>query len=93
MQMKNVIGITFGDAAGIGAEIVCKTAATGFLQEHSIPVIVGQEDMLLRGMRHTGVSLSLPCDKQCRAGKGARPDCAVARRQFGCRQRKDGHGI
>ncbi len=56
MQMKNVIGITFGDAAGIGAEIVCKTAATGFLQEHSIPVIVGQEDMLLRGMRHTGES-------------------------------------
>lgn len=51
-----VIGITLGDAAGIGAEIVCKAAASGVLSKRSIPVIIGQEDLLLRGMRHSGAS-------------------------------------
>lgn len=51
-----VIGITLGDAAGIGAELVCKVAALGYLQEKSVPVIIGQEAMLLRGMRHADVS-------------------------------------
>ena len=55
-RSKPVIGITLGDAAGIGAEIVCKAASSGFLREHSIPVIIGQEEMLLRGMRHARAS-------------------------------------
>ena len=49
---KPVIGITLGDAAGIGPEIVCKVAAAGFLSQLSLPVIVGGESILLRGMRH-----------------------------------------
>ena len=49
---KPVIGITLGDAAGVGPEIVCKVAATDFLGRSSIPVILGSESVLLRGMRH-----------------------------------------
>ncbi len=55
-NVKPVIGITLGDAAGIGAEIVCKAASSGFLTQRSVPVIVGQEEMLRMGMRHAGVS-------------------------------------
>ena len=57
--MKNslpVIGITLGDAGGIGAEIVCKAAASGFLNKYAVPVIIGQEELLKRGMRHSGVT-------------------------------------
>ena len=54
MSVKPVIGITMGDPAGIGAELVCKAAASGFLNNGSIPVIVGEEALLRRGMKHTG---------------------------------------
>ncbi len=54
MNIKPVIGITMGDPAGIGAELVCKAAAAGFFKSSAIPVIVGEEALLLRGMRHSG---------------------------------------
>jgi len=53
---KPVIGITLGDAAGIGPEIVCKVAAADFLGQLATVVILGSESVLLRGMRHTGSS-------------------------------------
>lgn len=56
VKERPVIGVTMGDAAGIGAEIVCKAAASGFLARHAVPVIVGREDLLRRGMRHAGAA-------------------------------------
>ncbi len=56
MEIRPVIGITMGDAAGIGAELVCKAAASGQLNRHATPVVIGQEALLRRGMRHAGVS-------------------------------------
>lgn len=50
------IGITLGDAAGIGAEIVCKAAASGVLQKNTCPVIIDSEAVLLRGMKQSNVA-------------------------------------
>ncbi|MHC1787464.1 MAG: PdxA family protein [Christensenellales bacterium] len=77
MSMKDtlpMIGITLGDAAGIGAEIVCLAAAAGSLSARALPLIIGQEELLLRGMRHAGVSFpyqKVASPAQARELKGA----------------------
>ena len=38
---KPVIGVTLGDAAGIGSELVAKVASKGELTNHGIPLIIG----------------------------------------------------
>jgi 4-hydroxythreonine-4-phosphate dehydrogenase len=53
---KPLIGITLGDAAGIGAEIVCKAVAVGALQKMGRPIIIDSESILKRGMQQSGVS-------------------------------------
>jgi len=53
---KPVIGVTLGDAAGIGSEIVAKAASSGVLQEYAQAIIVGDERLLKRGMRIAKVS-------------------------------------
>ncbi len=52
---KAVIGVALGDAAGIGAEIVAKTAASGVLEEFGHAVIIADERELKRGMEIAGV--------------------------------------
>lgn len=57
MEMKRkkpVLAVPLGDAAGIGPEIVAKTAAAGFLEKHARPVIVGDERVLRLGMTIAG---------------------------------------
>lgn len=54
---KPVLAVPLGDAAGIGPEIVAKVAASGFLEEHSKPVIVGDESVLKKGIEIAGVDL------------------------------------
>lgn len=56
LQCKPVIGVTMGDAAGIGPEIVAKTVAKGVLEQYAQPIIVGDERVLKRGMESAGVS-------------------------------------
>lgn len=53
---KPTIGISLGDVAGIGPEIVAKIAANGTLEEHAHPIIVGDESALLRGMEIANVT-------------------------------------
>jgi len=48
---KPVIGITMGDPAGIGPEIVAKAAAKGILTQDALPVIVGDQRLLKHGMQ------------------------------------------
>ena len=55
---KPILAVPLGDAAGIGPEIIAKLCANGFLMEHAKPVLVGDEGVLKRGMRDTGVSFS-----------------------------------
>jgi len=53
---KPVIGVTLGDPAGVGPEIVAKTAAKGTLTQYGQPVIIGDERLLKRGMEIAKVS-------------------------------------
>jgi 4-hydroxythreonine-4-phosphate dehydrogenase len=53
--IKPVIGVTLGDAAGIGPEIVAKTAAGGLLTENAQPVIIADERLLQMGMKIANV--------------------------------------
>lgn len=50
MHNKPVIGVTLGDAAGIGPEIVAKAASDGVLQKYGQAIMVGDERLLKRGM-------------------------------------------
>lgn len=52
------IGITMGDAAGIGPEITLKALAEENLNEHCQPIIIGDANFL----RATAESLNLPFD-------------------------------
>ncbi|MCB8815150.1 4-hydroxythreonine-4-phosphate dehydrogenase PdxA [Desulfosporosinus shakirovi] len=56
LHSKPMIGVTLGDAAGVGPEIVVKTAAKGVLQQYGQPIIVGDERVLKRGMEIAKVS-------------------------------------
>jgi len=53
--VKPVLAVPLGDAAGIGPELVAKLAASGFLEEHAHPVIIGDESVLKKGMAIAGV--------------------------------------
>lgn len=53
---KPVMAVALGDAAGIGPEIVAKVAASGFLTQHSKPIIVGDESVLKKGMEIANVN-------------------------------------
>ncbi|HHV64964.1 MAG TPA: 4-hydroxythreonine-4-phosphate dehydrogenase PdxA [Peptococcaceae bacterium] len=57
LHEKPVIGVTLGDPAGIGPELVAKTAAKGTLTEYGQPVIVGDERVFKLGMEIADVSV------------------------------------
>ncbi|MGI6451318.1 MAG: 4-hydroxythreonine-4-phosphate dehydrogenase PdxA [Desulfitobacteriia bacterium] len=57
LHSKPVIGVTLGDPAGIGSEIVARAAAKGILTRYGQPIIIGDERLLKRGMEIAGVSL------------------------------------
>ena len=57
-MLKPAIGITMGDAAGIGPEIVSKTASESFFSEMAHPVIIGDERVLKLGMKIAGVQIN-----------------------------------
>ncbi|KGQ66362.1 4-hydroxythreonine-4-phosphate dehydrogenase PdxA [Gallibacterium anatis] len=48
--MKPVLGITMGDAAGIGAEIIVKSLADKHLYEIVQPVVIGDKKMMQRAL-------------------------------------------
>ena len=50
-----MIGVTLGDAAGIGPELVAKALASGVF-ERAKTVIIGDESILRRGMHDAGVN-------------------------------------
>lgn len=48
---KPVLGITLGDAAGVGPEIVAKVIASGSLERYCQPIIIGDVRVLELGMK------------------------------------------
>ncbi len=44
--MKTIIGITMGDPAGVGPEIILKSFASGKIWEKGIPIVIGNNSIL-----------------------------------------------
>ncbi|MCL4425879.1 MAG: hypothetical protein M1299_13015 [Firmicutes bacterium] len=59
MDQKPLIGITMGDPAGIGPEIVVKALAKAELYQQVRPLVIGDGGALERALRVIGVDLSL----------------------------------
>jgi len=52
------VGVTMGDAAGVGAEIIVKAAAHGCFDPGVRAVVIGDERQLRRGMRAAGAEVA-----------------------------------
>ena len=48
--MKPVLGVTMGDAAGIGAEIIVKSLSDKHLYEIAQPIVIGDKKMMQRAL-------------------------------------------
>jgi len=59
MTYRPVIGITMGDAAGVGPEIIMKSLAQRSLYQGCRPLVIGDANRLIDAGRITGVSLSV----------------------------------
>lgn len=69
--MKQLIGITMGDAAGIGAEIVVKALNHSALYDHAIPVVYGDWAAMEDALRFTGLThLKLNVIERCEQARG-----------------------
>lgn len=56
---KPIVGITMGDAAGIGPEIIVKALADPAVYQMCRPLVIGDAKMLERANRITGAGLSV----------------------------------
>lgn len=73
MEFKPIVGITLGDAAGIGPEITIKALAEPALRERCIPLVIGDPRIVRAAIDLTGTGLrvreiSRPAD--CRGEEG-----------------------
>ncbi len=59
MNKKPIIGITMGDAAGIGPEIIVKALAKAEVYDLCQPLVIGDLAILERAIRITGVPLTI----------------------------------
>jgi len=59
--MKPILGITMGDAAGVGPEIIVKALADQGIYDMCRPVVIGDKKILERAVAATGVAV------RCRA--------------------------
>ncbi|OBW94664.1 4-hydroxythreonine-4-phosphate dehydrogenase PdxA [Gallibacterium salpingitidis] len=57
--MKPILGITMGDAAGIGAEVIVKSLADRQLYKLAHPVVIGDKKMMERAINLLNSSLKL----------------------------------
>ncbi|RQS66495.1 4-hydroxythreonine-4-phosphate dehydrogenase PdxA [Burkholderia sp. Bp8963] len=59
MTYRPVIGITMGDAAGVGPEIIMKSLAHRSVYDGCRPLVIGDAKRLVDAARRTGVSLTV----------------------------------
>jgi 4-hydroxythreonine-4-phosphate dehydrogenase len=59
MTYRPVIGITMGDAAGVGPEIIMKSLAHASVYEQCRPLVIGDAARLRDAARRTGVALDV----------------------------------
>lgn len=70
---KPLIGITMGDPAGIGAEVIVKALADPAIRELGRFVVYGMDDLLLRAARRAGVKpfwFCMPAEETNRVDSG-----------------------
>lgn len=65
--MKPILAILLGDPAGIGAELVAKTAADGFLTEHCRPILIGSHRVFSDTLSRLSLSLPFQVIRSCDA--------------------------
>ncbi len=63
-KSKPRIGITIGDPAGIGPEVVCMCLAQKELYEECVPVVIGNGEVLKRALQSRGLSMPVRCIKK-----------------------------
>ncbi len=66
---KPIVGLTMGDPAGIGPEIICKMFADRTVYGFSRPLVIGDSGCLNEGMKVGKVSLQLNSIKEASEGK------------------------
>jgi 4-phospho-D-threonate 3-dehydrogenase / 4-phospho-D-erythronate 3-dehydrogenase len=54
MNIKPIIGVLLGDAAGVGPELVARLAANGFFSNLCRPIVIGDARVFELGMKITG---------------------------------------
>jgi len=59
LKLKPIIGITMGDAAGIGPEIIAKTLSLNELYDVCRPIVIGDADVMTEGVKTASVQLKL----------------------------------
>lgn len=57
MSEKPILGMLLGDAAGVGAEIIAKLAASHFYEEYCRPVVIGDARVFARGAGVCGLDI------------------------------------
>jgi len=64
IEMKPVIGITMGDAAGIGPEIIAKALSLMEIYEICRPVVIGDANVMREGIKVAHVQLKINSIKE-----------------------------
>jgi len=72
MKKKPIVGITLGDAAGIGPEITIKSIADGTLHELCLPLLIGDPLIVEETLKLVGVNLAFKEVKGPEECKGIR---------------------
>ena len=62
--MKPIIGITMGDAAGIGPEIIAKALSLKEIYDVCRPIVIGDVDAMREGMKVAHVQLKINSIKE-----------------------------
>ena len=71
MRDKEIVGITMGDPAGVGPEIIVKALSQEEFYRISSPVVMGEETVLRRAIDLVGKnSLKINCIKEVKEAKG-----------------------
>ncbi len=69
-KKKPIIGITMGDPAGIGAEIIVKALSRKGIYQRSKPVVIGSQEVMEYALRFTNLLLKLNCIENISMLKG-----------------------
>lgn len=58
-KTKPIVGITMGDAAGIGPEIIVKALSQSTVYEECRPLVIGDAKIIEKAVRITGASVKV----------------------------------